>query len=100
MTDTSLLLGPWVRRFLLEHLVGERNLARNTQKAYRDALRQLLPFAARQARKPVDRLAVQDLSADLLKAFLREVEEGRGCGAATPNHRVAAIRALADLIGS
>jgi integrase/recombinase XerD len=25
------LLGPWVRRFLLEHLVGERNLARNTQ---------------------------------------------------------------------
>ena len=25
------LLGPWIRRFLLEHLVAERNLARNTQ---------------------------------------------------------------------
>ena len=25
MTNTA-LLGPWVRRFLLEHLVGERNL--------------------------------------------------------------------------
>ena len=24
-------LGPWVRRFLLEHLVAERNLARNTR---------------------------------------------------------------------
>ena len=24
-------LGPWVRRFLLEHLVAERNLGRNTQ---------------------------------------------------------------------
>ena len=23
------LLGPWVRRFLLEHVVAERNLARN-----------------------------------------------------------------------
>jgi len=45
MTDTS-LLGPWVRRFLLEHLVGERNLARNTQQSYRDALRLLLPFSA------------------------------------------------------
>ena len=31
-------LGPWVRRFLLEHLVGERNLARNTQRSYRDTL--------------------------------------------------------------
>jgi len=46
MTDTA-LLGPWVRRFLLEHLIGERNLARNTQQSYRDALRLLLPFAAR-----------------------------------------------------
>ena len=31
MRDTT-LLGPWVRRFLLEHLIGERNLARNTQQ--------------------------------------------------------------------
>ena len=40
------LLSPWVRRFLLEYLVAERNLARNTQKSYRDALQQLLPFIA------------------------------------------------------
>jgi hypothetical protein len=32
MKDES-LLGPWVRRFLLEHLVAERNLSRNTQAA-------------------------------------------------------------------
>jgi len=25
------LLAPWVKRFLLEYLVAERNLARNTQ---------------------------------------------------------------------
>jgi len=29
MTEHA-LLGPWVRRFLLEHLVAERNLAANT----------------------------------------------------------------------
>jgi len=34
MTNET-LLGPWVRRFLLEHLVGERNLACNTQRSYR-----------------------------------------------------------------
>jgi hypothetical protein len=30
--NNSSLLGPWIRRFLIEHLVGERNLAVNTQK--------------------------------------------------------------------
>jgi site-specific recombinase XerD len=41
----STLLGPWLRRFLLEHLVTERNLSANTQKSYRDMLTILLPFA-------------------------------------------------------
>src|SRR5215831_5282506 len=41
------LLGPWIRRFLLEHLVAERNLSRNTQASYRDTLTLLLPFASK-----------------------------------------------------
>ena len=36
--NNSSLLGPWIRRFLIEHLVSERNLAVNTQKSYRDML--------------------------------------------------------------
>ena len=52
MRDTS-LLGPWIRRFLMEHLVSERNLARNTQRSYRDTLQLLLPAIAR---VPVSRL--------------------------------------------
>jgi len=40
------LLGPWIRRFLLEHLVAERNLSRNTQRSYRDTLCLLLPRLA------------------------------------------------------
>ena len=40
------LLGPWVWRFLLDHLVAERNLTRNTQCSYRDALSLLIPFIA------------------------------------------------------
>jgi integrase/recombinase XerD len=40
MRDSS-LLSPWVRRFLMEHAVGERNLSRNTQRSYRDTLRLL-----------------------------------------------------------
>jgi integrase/recombinase XerD len=98
MTKTD-LLGGWVRRFLLEHLIGERDLARNTQRSYRDTLRLLLPFLARRAHKPVDRLAVLDLSAEKVRQFLADLEEGRGCGAATRNQRLAAIRSLAHFIG-
>jgi site-specific recombinase XerD len=98
MTDPS-LLGPWVRRFLLEHLVGERNLSRNTQQSYRDTLRLFLPFVVENAGKPIDKLRVEDLTADRIRAFLQEVEEKRGCGVATRNHRLAAIRSLAHFIG-
>jgi site-specific recombinase XerD len=83
----------------LEHLVSERNLARNTQKSYRDTLRFLLPFAARQARRRIDQLRVEDVSADRVRAFLRDLEERRGCGPATRNQRLAAVHSLARFIG-
>jgi site-specific recombinase XerD len=95
MRDAS-LLGPWVRRFLMEHMTGERNLARNTQRSYRDTLRLLLPSVARRARKPIERLAVIDVSADRVRQFLNDLEEQRGCGIATRNQRLAAIHALPD----
>lgn len=98
MRDPS-LLGPWVRRFLLEHMINERNLALNTQRSYRDTLRLLLPDVARRARKPIDRLAVTDLSADRLRQFLGDLEENRGCAVSTRNQRLAAVHALARFIG-
>ena len=98
MTDTA-LLGPWVRRFLLEYLVGDRNLALNTQKSYRDTLCQLLPFIAAGTHRPIDQLKIDDVAADRVRAFLRELEEKRGCGGATRNQRLAAIHSLACFIG-
>src|SRR5262245_63168744 len=88
MNDEA-LLGPWVRRFLLEHVIAERNLARNTQHSYRDALKLLIPFVARIQKKSVDRLAVADLSADLVRRFLADLESSRGCKIATRNQRLA-----------
>ena len=98
MSDSA-LLGPWVRRFLLEHVVGECNLARNTQHSYRDALRLLIPFVAQKRKTPVDRLAVVDVSADLVRCFLADLEASRHCCIATRNRRLAAIRALARFVG-
>jgi len=97
MTDST-LLGPWVRRFLLEHLIGERNLARNTQRSYRDTLALLLPFAAARAGTPVDRLVIDDFSPERVRAFLHHLEEARGCALSTRNQRLAALHALARFI--
>jgi integrase/recombinase XerD len=98
MTDQT-TLAPWVRRFLLEHLVTERNLARNTQRSYRDTLCLLLPFIARQAHKPIDQLAVTDLCPDRIRQFLSDLEQQRHCRIATRNQRLAAIHSLAHCIG-
>jgi site-specific recombinase XerD len=97
--DKTAMLGPWVRRFLLEHLVGERNLAANTQRSYRDTLVLLLPFVAEKVGKAVDRLSVVDLSAELIRLFLAELESARGCAIVTRNQRLAAIHALARFVG-
>jgi site-specific recombinase XerD len=98
MPDTS-LLGPWIRRFLMEHMVDERNLAGNTRRSYRDALRLLLPSIARRVRKSIDRLTVTDLSPDGVRQFLNDLEGKRRCTISTRNQRLAAIHALARFIG-
>lgn len=91
-------LGPWVRRFLLEHVVADRNLAKNTQRSYRDTLALLLPFTAVKLRRPIDQLAVDQLSEDVVRAFLLHLEQARNCSASTRNQRLAAIHAFARFI--
>ncbi len=93
-------LGHWLRRFLAEYIVTERRLARNTQKSYRDSFTLLLPFLGKTARKPVDRLAVADLTAKRALAFLDHLEQERGCSAQTRNQRLAAIRSFARFVAS
>jgi integrase/recombinase XerD len=93
------LLGTWIRRFLLEHLVAERNLASNTQRSYRDTLVLLIPFVAKKAGKAVDRLSVVDMSAELIRLFLADLETSRRCAIVTRNQRLAAIHALARFVG-
>lgn len=97
MADRS-SLGPWVRRFLLEHLVDERNLSKNTQQSYRDTLRLFLPFVANRIKKAVDCLQVDHLNAEAIRAFLTHLEKNRGCIVSTRNQRLAAIHALVRFI--
>ena len=98
MVENISLVGPWAKRFLLEHLVGERNLARHTQAAYRDALALILPFTAGRLHKTVDRLELEDLSPQLVRDFLEHLERDRHCSVATRNGRLAALHSLARFV--
>ena len=93
------LLGSWIRRFLLEYMVTERNLSHNTQVSYRDALVQLLPFASKSVQQPIDKMTVDDLSPIVIKSFLSSIENNRNCSIATRNLRLSAIHSLARFIG-
>jgi site-specific recombinase XerD len=97
--NDSTSLGPWIRRFLLEHVVAERNLALNTQKSYRDMLVLLVPYAADKAQKPFERLSVEDLSPQIVRLFVTHLEQQRHCATSTRNQRLGAIHALARFIG-
>ena len=100
MIDKRSLLGTWVRRFLLEHVVAERNLSRNTQASYRDTLTMLLPFASSCSKRPIDQMVVEDLSPAIVRRFLEHIQRDRQCSGTTRNQRLNAIRSLARFIGA
>ena len=96
--NNSNLLGPWVRRFLQEHLVDHRGLSINTQRSYRDMLMQLLPALSDSVGRPVDRLMIEDISADRVREFLQYIELVRCCSIRTRNQRLAGIHAFARFV--
>lgn len=93
------ILAPWIKRFLLEYIPIDRNLARNTQHSYRDALRLVVIFASEVLRRKPDELLVEDLDANLVRRFMGHVEGDRKCSVSTRNQRLAALRSLARFIG-
>ncbi|KKM89897.1 hypothetical protein LCGC14_1244100, partial [marine sediment metagenome] len=92
------IIGNWVRRFLMEYLIGERNLSQNTQASYRDTFVLLLPFAAKRCKKSIEELSVNDVDANIVRLFLQYLEKDRNCCVATRNQRLAAVRSLAHFI--
>ena len=88
------LLGPFVRRFLVEDLIVDRNLNPNTQSSYRDAIRLLFVFIAERHATEPTRVTVEQVDAELVRSFLVYLEDERGNATATRNQRLAALHSL------
>src|SRR5207237_3470210 len=90
----SHLIGPLVRRFLLEEVGVDRNLSINTQRSYRDALRLLFHFLAERYATEPTQVTVEHLTVDVIKHFLTYLEEERGNTIATRNLRLTALHSF------
>lgn len=97
---TKDLAGPWVRRFLIEYVIGERNYSSNTQQSYRDMFRLFLPFAAKRSHCKMDNLLLARILPKTIREFTRYLEHVRHCAPSTINQRLAALRAWADFVGT
>jgi integrase/recombinase XerD len=87
-------LASTVQAFFTDYLARQRRASPHTIAAYRDSLRLLLSFAARQTGRQPARLEITDLDAPVIGAFLDHLENDRGNGIRTRNARLAAIHAL------
>lgn len=93
------LMGVFLRRFLLEELRRDRDLSANTQRSYRDTFRILMRFLKSEHGLDPDVVAVEQVDAEKVRAFLVYLETMKACGASTLNQRLAAIRSLFRFIG-
>ena len=87
-------IGSYVRRYLLEYVIIDRCLSRNTQKSYRDAIRLLLKFLSQFYSCDATQLTVEQVTADAVRSFLTQRQKQNGNSAATRNQRLATIHSF------
>ena len=88
------LIGPFVRRFLLEDVTADRNLSPHTRKSYRDCLRLLFEYLATNRGTDPTQVTVEQVDATQVRSFLCHLEDHRGNSIATRNRRLASLRSL------
>jgi site-specific recombinase XerD len=87
-------LAPIMEGFFTERLIGQRRASGHTIASYRDTFRLLLAFIQDRTGTSPSRLALADLDATVIAAFLDHLETGRHNSIRTRNNRLAAIHSL------
>lgn len=96
VTDGARQLAQLLQNFFLERLMRQRRVSPCTVASYRDTFKLLLPYVAgRLHHSPAD-LALPDLDAPVVVAFLDYLETERHNSIRTRNLRLAAIHSFMD----
>jgi len=87
-------LASTMQAFFTQRLIGQRHASPHTIASYRDTMRLLLTFAEHRLGTRPSNLALDDIDAELVTAFLEHLERDRSNSARTRNNRLAAIHSL------
>lgn len=85
-------LGNHLHSFFHDYLASQRGVSPHTIMSYRDSIKLFFCFAGTQLKKPIADLIIDELTADVVLAFLDHLEEKRGNSIPTRNSRLAALR--------
>ncbi len=86
--------GVLLERFFTQRLMQQRQASAHTIASYRDTFKMLLQFVQRRLRKAPSALALDDIDAPLVMAFLDDMERTRSITARTRNLRLTAVHSF------
>ena len=75
---SSANLAAFLEAFFTDRLIAQRRVSPHTVASYRDTFRLLLQFAQKELGKSPSKLAIPDLNAALIGAFLDNLERNSG----------------------
>jgi site-specific recombinase XerD len=87
-----------LQQYLTQYLVQIKGAGNQTIATYRQGFELFLKFAAANLKVAVSQLTLDDITPDLIIAFLDHLEHNRHNGARTRNSRLAALKSLAKMI--
>jgi site-specific recombinase XerD len=83
-----------LERFFTQRLMHQRQASAHTIASYRDTFKMLLQFVQKRLHKTPSALALEDIDAPLVAAFLDDLEVARGVTARTRNLRLTALHSF------
>ncbi len=81
-----------------QYLPQVRGVSDETKKTYMESFSLFLTFSAQYLSVPIKELKIEDLTLELIFAFLLYLEEKRGNVARTRNNRLAALKSFARMV--
>jgi len=80
-----------LQAFFTDYLISQRQVSQHTISSYRDTFQLFLQFIRKHLKKEPSVVKIDDVTASLIKAFLKDLECKRKISARTRNQRLAAI---------
>ncbi len=83
-----------IESFFLERLISQRQASPHTIASYRDTFRLLFIFIQFRLKKSPSSVHLEDLNAELVLEFLKNLEQQRNCTVRSRNQRLSALRSF------